>query len=399
MRRDQFQKGFPGSLTSSTAFDLKAKHGLQERVAVPVEAFVPDPLPPALDWERLLGRNVHTLLEAQAGLSLLEGRARGVVEPKLLMAAFWRREARLSSLIEDTVTTPEKLALAQVEQSSAEPETREVLNYIRALQHGLASKLPLCNRLLCEMHEVLLQDVRGSRDLPGKFRREQNYIGDVTRGAAKARFVPPPPGEPLEVAMRDLERFMNPTESLLPSLVAISLAHYQFECIHPFRDGNGRLGRLLIVLSFCRTGLVTRPWIYVSEYLEANKQEYKDRLLQVSTHGDWESWIEFMLRGFVVSATDAAARVDRILALREDLRGRVTGPRSSALLLRIVDRLFEKPAINVKQACALLGVTHTAVRKHLAKLVALGILEPLEATRREQFWIARQILETSEGVG
>lgn len=399
MKTESFAKSAPGSLVPTQAFDLVQKGQLQEPVAVKGVAFVPDPLPPRIDWERVLGRLTSEVLAATRAIAVLEGRALHVVNERLLLGPFWRREARLSSLIEETITTPEKLALAGVDPTSTDGDTREVWNYVRALEHGLNSPLPLSGRLLREMHAILLEGVRGSRDRPGEYRGEQNYIGDGARGFARARFVPPPAGATLERCMSELERFMNADSTGVPALIAVALTHYQFECIHPFRDGNGRLGRLLIVLELCRTKQVTRPWVYVSDYLESNRDVYKDALLAVSQDGEWEAWIRFMLRGFAASADDALHRMDRILALREELRAAVTGPRSSSLMLELIDDLFERPVISVKRACALLDITHTAVRRHLAKLVDLGVIEPLPDIGREQYWIARRILAVSEDAG
>lgn len=397
MKESSFTAAAPGRLVPSAAFERRTQQGRMEIVSIATPAYLPDPLPPDLDWPRLLGGLVPQLLEAQAALSRLEGRARGILEPRLLMGPFWRREARLSSLIEDTVTTPEKLAAAEAGQQGVEPETKEVVNYLRAFQHGQNSGLPVCSRLIREMHSLLLEGVRGGRDRPGAFRSEQNYIGNEAQGVLGARFVPPPPGEPLEQCMRQFEAFCNQSPASIPPLVAIPLAHYQFECIHPFRDGNGRLGRLLVVLSLSRAGIVSQPWIYVSGFLEQNKRLYQDLLLRVSTHGDWHAWLDFMLRCFAISAADSAERVERILELRDELRGQVTRARSSVLMLRLIDRLFERPVITVKQACELLGITHTAVRRHLARLVQLGVLEPIESSGKEQFFLARRILEVSEG--
>lgn len=389
-----FQKAAPGRLVPSQAFEVRFRGGAPSTESVATPAFVPDALPPPIEWTHQLGRITPELLAAQQALSLLEGRARGVLEPRILMGPFWRREARLSSLIEDTITTPERLALAEASQDVEESDTREVFNYLSALRHGLESELPICGRLIREMHALLLRDVRGGRDRPGEFRTEQNYIGSEALGVTGARFVPPPHSE-VQRCMDELEGFLNDRGDL-PALVTIPLAHYQFECIHPFRDGNGRLGRLLIMLSLCRDGLLSRPWIYISDYLERNRQSYRDLLLRVSTHGDWEAWLRFMLFGLAESARSAADSVERILRLRDELRSRVTSPRSSALLLTVVDRLFEKPVINVKQACDLLEISHTAVRRHIRRLVELDILEEVDAPGREQFWLARRILDVSD---
>ncbi|MBI5364046.1 MAG: Fic family protein [Planctomycetes bacterium] len=397
MKQEQFTPDAPGRLVPSRAFERRTNQGRLETVPVSTLAFIPDPLPPAVEWGNMYERLLPRLLEAQAAMSRLDGRARGVVEPRLLMGPFWRREARLSSLIEDTVTTPEKLAVAEAGGQLVDADTREVVNYLRAFAHGRRSQLPICSRLIREMHERLLEGVRGGTDKPGFFRTEQNYIGRESMGVAQARFVPPPPGEVLDRCMHEFESFCNRADGSIPDLIAIPLAHYQFECVHPFRDGNGRLGRLLIVLSLHRAGVISEPWIYVSGFLEEHKAHYQDLLLRVSTHGDWQAWLEFMLRCFAESAADASNRVERMLRLRDELRAGVTKARSSALMLRLIDRLFEYPAVTVRQACELLGITHTAVRRHLAKLVDMGVLELVENTGKEQYWIARRILEVSEG--
>jgi Fic family protein len=396
LRIEEFTKAAPGNLVPSRIQERYGREGREIPASVEVQAFVPDNLPPAAGMDEVVRQVLHELLEAQTQLSRLEGRAKGVVQPRLLMAPFWRREARLSSLIEDTVTTPEQVAIAEASLRAEDAETREVLNYIRALGHGLRSPLPICNRLIRELHSELLSGVRGERDLPGEFRREQNYIGNSALGIREARFVPPPAGMVLEECMQALEQFFNRTNHNLPALIAIALAHYQFECIHPFRDGNGRIGRLLIVLSLCREGILSQPWIYISAYLEREKQVYKDLLLRVSTHADWTSWLRFMLKGFAISASDASAKVERLLELREEFRARLTKPRSSALSVRLIDQLFEKPAIRVRQAVELLGVTQTAVRRHLAHLVELGILHEVDVSRKEKLWLSRKIIEVSE---
>jgi Fic family protein len=398
LKSDIFQQGAPGTLVPSGAFEARTRGGVRETVEVRPVAFVPHPLPPDLDWIPLLGRIMPELLAAQAELSLLEGRARGVLDPRILMGPFWRREARLSSLIEDTVTTPERLAVAEATEEVDESDTREVVNYLRALRYGLTSTLPICERLIRDMHRRLLDGVRGGRDRPGEYRTEQNYIGNEAVGVTGARFVPPPHSD-VQRCMAELEKFLNRYPAELPALVAIPLAHYQFECIHPFRDGNGRLGRLLIILSLCRDRLLSQPWIYVSDYLEKNRQAYRDALLAVSTNGDWEAWLRFMLTGLAESARSAASGVEQILKLRDELRARITSPRSSALLLTVVDRLFEKPVITVKQACELLNVSHTAVRRHIRRLEKLRILEETPGPGRQQYWIARQILEVSDSHG
>lgn len=396
MKESTFRTDAPGRLVRTSAYEVVVRAGVPETVSVSGQAFVPDPLPPKIEWDSLVGRVTESLVTAERSLARLDGKASRLTDPRLLLGPFWRREARLSSLIEDTVTTPRELALVDAGRTVEKSEQREVLNYIRALEHGLESKLPLSNRLIRDMHRVLLEGVRGERDTPGEFRREQNYIGNQARGFSGARFVPPPAGEPLEECMKQLERFLNDQSQAVPDLIGIALTHYQFEAIHPFRDGNGRLGRLIIVLAICKRGILSKPLLYVSEYFEKNKEEYKSLLLRISTHGEWEDWIRFVLNGLGETAIDAGKRVDKVLSLREELIKRVTGPRTSSLQIQLIDHLFTKPAITVKKARQVLGVTDTAARRHIESLVRHRILEEMQDSGREQWYLARRIFEATD---
>lgn len=345
-----------GKLVPTVAHEERMQGTVREVVEVAGKAFLPNPLPPSLNWDQLVGTVRRELIAAERALAGLNGRASKLPNPHLLLGPFARREARLSSLIEDTVATPKEIALAESGLVLERDDPKEIVNYIRALNHGLDSQLPLCNRLFKQMHEILLENVRGGRDLPGQFRREQNYIGKKSLGFRHARFVPPPHGEPLERGMNELEKFVNKPPEEVPELIAIALAHYQFECIHPFRDGNGRLGRLIMTLSLCKYGLLSKPYIYVSEYFSKHEEKYKDLLLRVSTEGAWEEWIRFVLSAFAVQAAAADARADALLCLQAQYAGRLTGPKSSSLLLRLCDHLFLRPAITIDDAQRVLGV-------------------------------------------
>lgn len=394
MDTSSFTSQAPGRLVPTTGYDQRVRGSIVEPVPVAGFAFVPNALPPAFDWDHFLGRVARPLIEAERNLRRLNGKASRLRNPHLLLAPFWRREARLSSLIEDTVATPEEIVLVGAGYTPDRDDPREVFNYIEALQHGLASTLPLCNRLFREMHGKLLAGVRGERDRPGEFRREQNYIGNKTAGFARARFVPPPVSE-LDRLLGDFEQFLN-RSSDVPHLVAIAIAHYQFECIHPFRDGNGRLGRLIMLLSLCKLGLLTQPFICISGYFERHRDEYKELLLRTSAEGDWEAWTRFVLDGFALEAADANRRVDRLLALRDEFEASVTGRRASSLLIRLVDHLFHSPAISVDNVRKTLGVSPTAARGHLLTLISKGIIEEMDRPGRAKIYLARRILTVTE---
>jgi len=392
MRSKDFQKGSPGRLVNTQVHERREGGKLIETKGM---AFVPNPLPPKLDWVTTLGRLWRVHSEAERNLGLLEGKASRLTDARLLHAPFMRQEARLSSLIEDTVATPEEVVLAEAGQPMPRVEALEVNNYLRALRFGWESELPLCVRLIKEMHKLLLTGVRGGKDLPGEFRREQNYIGNERAGFVAARFVPPPAGEELDRSIRDLEKFMNASHKEFPTLVAMALAHYQFEAIHPFRDGNGRLGRLLIVLWLRKQGILSHPLLYVSAYFERHKDDYKRLLLEVSTQAGWEKWLEFVLEAVAVEAASAASRIEKLLVLRSELVEKVTGQRRSILCQRLIDHLFSKPAVTVREVREVLSISETAASNHIDFLVEKGILDCLDDRAKPRLYLARSIVQAA----
>jgi Fic family protein len=360
-------------------------------------AFVPDPLPPRLEWTGVLGRLTEPLLEAQRQVARLDGMASRLADAAMIARPLRLREATLSSRIENTIATVEEVSLFEAQQAPAREDVVEVSNYDRALEHGLNSPLPISMRLVREMHRVLLRTVRGENMQPGEIRDIQNYIGDEARGFADARFVPPPPGEPLRQCLDEWERFVNrPSEPRLPDLVRVGLAHYQFEAIHPFRDGNGRIGRLLIALSMCRMRLVSEPLLYVSGHFEAHRQRYYDLMLGVSRDGEWEAWLRFFLEAVAVQGADAQRRADRLLRLHKEYVDRVTRARASALLVRLINQLFRHPAVTAKRACKLLQVTHPTAQKHIDTLLRHGILEQVSPGHYGRLYVARGVLRAVE---
>ena len=343
---------------------------------------------------------VRLLSEADYALGHLAGSAGRLVNPYLIGQPLLRREAILSSRIEGTFTTPEQLVLLEAGVQSAAQSTRaaadtqEVLNYVRAMEHGLVllKTIPVSLRFVRDVHAVLLTGVRGGEDRPGAFRTEQNYIGSRHAPIGEARFVPPPVPEMME-ALDRWERDLHVQPDPLPLLVRLAIAHYQFEAIHPFRDGNGRVGRLLIPLVLCAHERLADPLLYMSAYFDRHRDEYVDLLLRVSTRGAWEEWVAFFLRGVAECARDGQALTDGLLALRERYHGAVRTSRSTGLLATLIDDLFRVPSITIGRAAKLLDVTPAAASYNLRKLQGLNIIVEVTGRTRAQVFVAREILD------
>ncbi|MGE0445575.1 MAG: Fic family protein [Vicinamibacterales bacterium] len=360
-------------------------------------AFVPDPMPEELD----LGRaEIRLLSEADYALGRLAGSAGRLVNPYLIGQPLLRREAILSSRIEGTFTTPEQLVLLEAgvtppaQDARASEDTREVLNYVHAMERGLEllRTIPVSLRLLREVHGVLLDGVRGGEDQPGQFRTVQNYIGSGQASIAEARFVPPPVAE-MQEALAAWERDLHREPDPLPLLVRLAVAHYQFEAIHPFRDGNGRVGRLLIPLLLCAHQRLSDPLLYMSAYFDRHRERYMDLLLRVSTHGAWREWVGFFLQGVAECALDGQRLTDGLLALRERYHEMIRSARSSALSGKLIDDLFRVPSITIGRAAELLEVTPAAASYNLRKLVDLRIVAEVTGRTRGQVFVAREILD------
>lgn len=358
-------------------------------------AYIPSPLPPTLtlSWE-LVQQNS----EADRALSELAGVARTLPNPHLLIGPFMRREAVLSSMIEGTVASLSDLLCFEASGSSiAKPaDVREVANYVHALEYGLGriKELPVSLRLIREMHERLMQGVRGEYMTPGEFRRSQTWIGPPGCLLKDAVFVPPPVDEMMET-LGDLEKYLHmPSE--LPPLIRLALIHYQFEAIHPFLDGNGRVGRLLLTLLLCTEGLLSQPLLYLSAYFERYRRDYYNLLLGVSQSGRWYEWVMYFLRGVADQSQDAVRRSNRLLDLRQEYRQRLQSARSSALLLQLVDELFSYPAISISWAAKRLDVTPRAAQLNVDKLIAEGILAEMTGRKRNRVFITPGIMKIIE---
>jgi len=309
------------------------------------------------------------------------------------------REAKLSSEIEDIDTTAEELVLAGAGRTLGVRESgRESWNYVKALEHGVHSELPFCSRVIKQMHEQLLTGVRGDENRPGEFRDCNVYLGDRTRGVQQARFVPPPFGQTVIDAMSDLEKFVNQTHRHIPPLFVIALMHYQFETIHPFRDGNGRIGRVLISRSLVKEGLLEQPVVYMSAYINEHKQTYMDLLRDVSRRGGdtWADWIGFILNAIRTQALDAIWRSEKLITLREDFHHRLKQASCHARFFKIVDNLFTMPAINIAEIVERTEVSKPTAAAVVEKLEQLKILIEYTGRERDRDWVARDIIHVIE---
>jgi Fic family protein len=355
-------------------------------------AFVPDPLPPRIEFG---DRLIRALSDADRAIGRLAGEGRRLPNPHLLIRPFVRREAVLSSRIEGTQATLGELLAAEAGATvKRSPEDlREVANYVAALERGVArlKKLPLSLRLVRELHERLMRGVRGDRAYPGEFRRTQNWIGAPGSTLANAIYVPPPVEE-MKAALGAWESFLHDRSQ--PPLVQIALIHSQFEAIHPFVDGNGRVGRLLITLFLIERGILPTPLLYISAFFEATRHDYYDRLLGVTQRGDWAAWIEYFLNGVARQGEDALSRAERINQLLARWREKAAG--RSATALRLVDLLAENPFWTVKRAAERLGVAFTTCQRAVVTLEQAGVLKRTSAARRDRVYCAQAILNILE---
>lgn len=390
---EQFADSRSGELVQTRFEVRKFAEGKLRSETVEGWAFVPRRLPPDLRLGEVTEAVFDELIAAERSLARLDGVGEDFPNARLLWAPLAKREAILSSRIEDTIASAAELVTAEMGEKPARDEVNEVSNYVRALEYGLRSELPICLRLIRGMHEQLLSGgVRGSDRSPGHFRDAQNYIGNEEAGFEGARFVPPPPGAPMETCLADLERYANSRKFGLPKLVAIAIMHYQFEAIHPFRDGNGRIGRLLSALSLCRMGLISQPFVYVSGYFEPRRAQYNDLMLAVSTHGQWMPWIKFFMKAVASQSQDAEARIRELRKLRDEYRGALSADNAPGRTYGLIEHIFAHPAITAEFAASLLNVSKPTARSYIDRLVQMGALEDLGRTYRK-IWLAPRVLE------
>jgi Fic family protein len=356
-------------------------------------AFVPAPLPPKLDWTPRL---IRVLSDADRLIGKLAGEGGRLPNPHILMRPFLQREAVLSSKIEGTQATLGELLAAEagIAVDRSPDDLREVGNYVVALEHGIArlKELPLCVRIIRELHGKLMTGVRGQQAAPGRFRKIQNWIGKPGSTLATASFIPPPPDD-VETCLAAWERFLH--ESDLPPLVTIALAHYQFEAIHPFLDGNGRVGRLLITLFLIERKILPTPLLYLSAFFEAARRDYYDGLRGVSERGEWNEWLEYFLQGVARMSEDALSRAARFNGRLIEWQRKVAGDSTNAPL-RVVELLAANPFITAKGAAEKLGVAFTTAQRAIERLERLGIVKQSGDAKRDRVYCANALLDILE---
>jgi Fic family protein len=351
-----------------------------------VRAFVPNPLPPDPPLD-LSGSRQRLLERATLALGRLDSITALLPDPQLFLYAYVRREAVLSSQIEGTQSSLSDLLLFELEEAPGAPfgDVVEVSNYVAALEHGMArlrDGFPLSNRLIREMHEQLLARGRGSEKQPGTFRRSQNWIGGTRPG--NAHFVPPPPSL-IDELMSALERTFHEPNGKNPVLVTAAMAHVQFETIHPFLDGNGRIGRLLIPLVLHDAGILQQPLLYLSLYFKQHREQYYRLLDRVRATGDWESWLDFFLEGVATTATGAVDTAQRLVALfKEDATRVQAAGRGAATMLRVLHSLHERPVITLNEVSRRTGLSFPTSAKGMTSLMNVGVARELTGFRRNR---------------
>lgn len=356
-------------------------------------AFVPPPLPTAIDLSQ---STVVALADASAALGRLSGVGQWMPNPYLLIRPFLRREAVLSSRIEGAQASLSDVMLYEASPARPQPhsDVREVVNYVSALEAALSSTVPIGLAAVRELHRILMTGVRGQERSPGEFRRDQNYIAQAGAPIEDATYVPPPVLH-MQSALEAFEAYLA-SDTQMPLLAKIGLSHYQFEAIHPFLDGNGRVGRLLVSLLLVRRGLIGQPLLYLSAYFERERNEYYTRLGQASKSGDLDGWLRFFLTGVSEQAIDAVTRASRLFQLRERYHQSLHAARASSLPLQLVDQLFMSPYLTIPQARDHLGVTYRGASLNISKLVDAGILRELTGRERNRVFVAEEILRFLE---
>lgn len=400
MSPEEYQSAAPGRLVPVEVAEryVGRGEGASGERASRGHAFVPDPLPAGIDVAALVGAVGVELEAASRGLGQLNGVVaiervpRAVV--RLLSGPLVRREAVASSRIEGTTASGRDVALLEAGVAGGDETSGEVWNYVRALEHGLNAGRPPDVSLACAMHEVLFEGIEGHRGHAGRVREEQNWIGASGSRFLGARYVPPPAGE-VGGCLAALERVWGEGLEGFPRIVTIALTHYQFEAIHPFIDGNGRVGRLLVLVELVRSGLLSAPVIHLSGSFEANRRGYYDAMKRVSTHGDWVGWVRLFLEAVARQAGESARIVLDVLGERERVMREIESwPEGVA---RLVDLLIESPAMTVARAERLLGVSNPTARGYLERLEGIGFVRELTGGEYGKVWGAVRVLDLIEG--
>ena len=361
------------------------RSGTQINQPTGYKAFIPNPIPPNPPI-RIEGEIQHLLTNANIAIGKMD--TMGYLAPNLehIIAMYVRKEALLSAQIEGTQASLEDI----FEYENQIPvkninDVKEVVNYIKALNHGMKrlAEFPMSIRLIKEIHEILLEGARGKEKTPGEFRKSQNWIGSPGSTLATASFVPPPPKEAMD-AMGELELFLH-KDSELPLLINCALMHYQFETIHPFLDGNGRLGRLLITFYLYWKGALQYPLLYLSYYLKIHRQEYYDRLNLVRERGDYEQWIIFFLKGIIWTCESALQTIKNLLQLQEDHKKRLISKKlSTPYAIALLDYLFEKPHLTINDVADHIKISYQGAKALVDQFVTAEILKEITGKRRDK---------------
>lgn len=354
-------------------------------------AFVPNPLPPPINIDMELAL---ALSKADAALSELSGLGGQLPNPHLLISPYIRREAVLSSRIEGTKASLSDLLIDEIEDNNsrrpANADIQEIRNYAYALEHGitLLPELPLSLRLIREIHAKLMTGVRGDKATPGEFRRTQNWIGPAGSTPMTAAFVPPPVAE-MHECLDEWEKFLH-VHDVIPDLIQCAMMHVQFETIHPFLDGNGRVGRLLVTFFLLERKRLSQPLLYLSAFIDAHKNDYYDLLQRVRTHGDWIPWIRFFLQGVTETATAAGIQAKELHRLREQYRAQL---RDKPNALVLIDNLFINPYMTIGRAAKILGKTHPTAKATITAMEDGRILREMTGRQWGRFYVCQPVLD------
>lgn len=365
-------------------------HGKKIRCNEGYWAFLPAPLPPPLEWSDTL---VRVLSDADRLIGQLAKEGANLPNPHLMVQPFVRCEAVLSSRIEGTRTSLAELFAEEVgvETAQKRSDVQEVENYVIAMKFGIKrlTEIPLSLRLIRELHAHLMKGVRGDMATPGEFRRSQNWIGIPGSTIATASYVPPPPHQILQ-CMGDLEKFLH--ESTLPPLVTIGLVHQQFEAIHPFLDGNGRVGRLLITLHLIEKEILPSPILYLSAFIEKTRSEYYARLKGVTSNGEWEDWIHYFLNAVARQSEETLKRIHELLQTIDRWKA-LFGKKADAQCLQLIDDVTANPFITIHGAAKKHGIAFTTAQRAIDKLVKAGVFQVVSARQRNRVFCANGLLK------
>lgn len=354
-------------------------------------SFIPNQLPPEINFDMQL---VLALSKADSTLSKLSGAGLLLPNPDLLVIPYLKKEALSSSRIEGTRISLSDYFLSEARGIVKEDvEASEVGNYLKSMNYALKTieKEPITKDLLKEMHKILMKGVRGNELLPGNFRPVQNWIGPQNTKIKDATFVPPPQEE-VERLIEELVNYLNKYDEM-PLLIKCALMHYQFETIHPFCDGNGRIGRSLITLYLCKKNKISKPLLYASDYFEKHRLEYYDVLLNTNKTGRFENWIKFFLEAIKVQSEDALDRTIKIEKLRENYQAKTKNHKQATNLLNVIDILFMNPFVQINQIAKNLKITYPTAKKTVKNLIKLNVLKPVGKEERNKLFVAYEILD------